>query len=257
MRYARRGRLTARPLTGKAEMTHHVALSSQAHRLLRINTACAADLGDGVRSCITFPAEFRNIQNHYPILFQLNPAREAFSILALLGFENGENLFLADGRWDARYRPLTMAIQPFLIGMPGTPGGDKQVHIDLASPRISADTGTRVFDDDGRPTPMLEAITDRLAAVDAGYQASGAFVDCLVEHDLLEPFTLDIVLDDGAKNRLIGFHTINEDRLRELDAAALGAMHAAGHLFPTFMAVASLSNLAALVDRKNRLQARG
>ncbi|MGL4439149.1 MAG: SapC family protein, partial [Bosea sp. (in: a-proteobacteria)] len=223
------------------------------HRTLRIRTEKSGALGDAVMACITFPSEFRNIQNHYPIVFQLNAERESFAILALLGFENGENLFLADGKWDARYRPLTIEIQPFLIGRSRTPDGVKQVHIDLASPKISFDSGTRVLDENGQPTPFLEAVTDKLGIVDEGYQASAPYLDCLRKYDLLEPFSLDIKLDNGASNRLIGFHTINEENLRQLDSVALGEMHAAGHLFPTFMAVASLSNLAALVDRKNRL----
>ncbi|MBM3928969.1 MAG: SapC family protein, partial [Sphingomonadales bacterium] len=71
-------------------------------------------------------------------------------------------------------------------------------------------------------------------------------------HGLLEPFTIDITLDDGASHRLVGFHIIAEDRLRTLDATALGALHADGHLLPIFMAVASLAQLPALIARKNR-----
>ena len=48
-----------------------------------------------------------------------------------------------------------------------------------------------------------------------------------------------------------------EDKLQQLDGDALGALHADGHLMPIFMAVASLSNLSELVERKNRREARG
>ncbi len=234
-------------------MSTHAALSPVTHRSLRIRSDRSPECGDAVMCCITFPSEFRSIQNQYPILFQRTPDREGYSILAMFGFQAGENLFLKDGKWDARYRPLAMDIQPFLIGMPRDPGGEKQVHVDLASPRISQDEGTRIFDDSGQPTPLLEAISEKLGTVDTGYQLTASYLDTLRKYDLLEPFTLDITLNDGSKNRLIGFHTINEDALRALDAAALGEMHAAGHLFPTFMVLASLSNLGALVDRKNRL----
>lgn len=234
-------------------MSEHVALSSVEHRQLRIRTERSAALGDAVMCCVTFPSEFRNVQNHYPILFQLSPGREVFSALAMFGFENGENLFLTGETWDARYRPLAMDVQPFLIGMPRVAGGAKQVHIDMASPRISLDEGIRVFDEDGSPTPLLEAMSEKLGALDAGYGGCAAYLECLRKYDLLEPLSLEIVLDDGSKHRLVGFHAINEDNLRQLDAAALGAMHAEGHLFPTFMALASLSNLGAMVDRKNRL----
>ncbi|MEI9903888.1 MAG: SapC family protein [Asticcacaulis sp.] len=73
----------------------------------------------------------------------------------------------------------------------------------------------------------------------------------LRRHDLLEPFAIDITLDDGATNRFLGFHVINEDQLRALDDDAVAELHREGHLMPIFMALASLANIAALVARKN------
>jgi hypothetical protein len=239
-------------------MSGHVILDTAAHRDLRVRTERAAELGDGLMCCIAMPSEFRQVQNEYPILFRLNPERESFTALAMFGFENGENLFLDEGRWDARYRPLAMDIQPFLIGAPEDGSGAKQVHIDMASPRIAqGGEGVRLFDEFGQPTPYLETMVEKLGALDEGYQAAGAFFAALRRHDLLEPMSLDITLDDGSTNRLVGFHVVNEDRLRLLDADALRALHAEGHLMPLFMALASLANLGALVARKNRRLGRG
>ena len=69
--------------------------------------------------------------------------------------------------------------------------------------------------------------------------------------------TLEITLEDGSTNRLVGFHVIDEDRLRGLDAASLDDLHQAGHLIPVFMALASLGQLNALIARKNRRLTRG
>lgn len=238
-------------------MSEHVVLSADAHRELRVRTERAPELGDGVMCCLTVPAEFRQVQNEFPILFRLNQERDSFTAVALFGFETGENLFLKDGRWDARYRPLALEIQPFLIGLPAQGSDAKQVHIDMGSPRIGGEEGVRLFDQDGRPTPFLEATIDKLGALDTGYQASADFFTALRRHALLEPLSLEITLADGLKNRLVGFHAINEDRLRALDAAALGELHAAGHLMPVFMALASLANIGELVARKNRTLGRG
>jgi hypothetical protein len=206
-----------------------------------------------VMSCITVPDEFRRVQDDYAILFRLDIERDSFTALAMFGFENGENLYLEGNRWDAGYLPLAIDIQPFLIG--GAPGSaDRQVHVDMASPRVVANggEGMRVFDDEGRPTPYLESIAEKLGALDAGYQASADFFAALRRHNLLEPLTLEITLDDGSINRLVGFHTIDEARLSELDAATLGELSEADHLMPIFMAVASLGRLRDLIARKNR-----
>lgn len=237
-------------------MANHVLLNGADHRTLRISALHGADRGDAVMSSLIVPSEFRRVQNDYPILFRLTPQRDRFQALAMFGFQPGENLFLDGAQWDARYRPLAMAIQPFLIGHPATEGGDKQIHLDLDSPRIAAgDEGVRVFDDVGRPTPYLDTIAGQLGELDAGWLASEGFFAALARHELLEPLTLEITLADGSVNRLVGYHGIAEERLQQLDAAALGELHADGHLLPIFMAIASLSNVTELIDRKSRQDA--
>lgn len=234
--------------------SQHAILTAEAHRDLRIRTERDAALGDAQMCCITVPTEFRAVQAAYPILFRLNDTRDRFTAFAMFGFENGENLFLEGGRWDARYRPLAMDIQPFLIGGRPDDTGAKQVHVDLASPRIAAhgDQGERIFDDLGQPTPYLDRIAEQLGALDDGYRASVAFFEALQRYGLLEPFTVEVTLDDGSTNRLVGFHAIDEDRLTALDASALADLHADGHLLPIYMAIASLAHLGDLVERRNR-----
>ena len=236
-------------------MSDHVILTPDAHRDLRIRTERSPELGDGLMACITVPSEFRRVQTHYPILFQLDQTRDTFIALAMFGLEPGENLFLTDAGWDARYRPLAIDSQPFLVGRGA--GDVRQVHIDMASPRIGAGEGTRVFDDTGRPTPYLERIADQLRALDTDYVASADFFAALRRYELLEPLTMDVTLDDGSKNRLVGYHVIDEDRLVALDGVAVADLHASGHMMPIFMALASLGNIGDLVARKNRRMARG
>jgi hypothetical protein len=233
-------------------MSAHAQLSADAHRDLRVRTERAAALGDAVMSCLVVPYEFRRLQNDYPILFQLNQERDSFAAVALFGFEAGENLFLSELGWEARALPLAMQIQPFLIGGAPDGEGDKKVHIDTASPRIGDGEGMRVFDAEGNATPYLEAIAERLDQLDIGYRASGDFHAALRRNALLEPLTLEITLDDGSTNRLVGFHIIDEERLQNLDATTLAELHADGYLMPIFMTLASLSNIGKLVDRKNR-----
>jgi hypothetical protein len=238
-------------------MPDHAILTAEAHRELRVREERSPELGDAVMCCVTFPDEFRRVQVDYPILFRLNPERDGFTALAMFGFEDGENLFVANGRWDAGYRPLAIDIQPFLIGHPENETGASQVHVDMASPRIGAGEGMRVFDVDGRPTPYLESIAEKLGALDEGFRGAAAFFAAIERHKLLEPLTLEVTLEDGSVSRLVGFHTVDEARLRALDASALGELHAEGHLMPLFMAVASIGNLNALAERRNRRMRHG
>lgn len=234
-------------------MSNHQILNSTDHADLRVHVEAGAEFGDSVMACMTVPLEFRQVQGHFPIVFRRDIESGKVSAMALFGFENGENLFLEGGRWDAHYRPLALAIQPFLIGRPATEGGDAQVHVDLDHPRISnSGEGTRVFDETGQPTPYLEAIAQKVGDLDFGLRESAPFFAALEHYGLLEPFSLQVSLDDGSKHSLVGFHTINEARLAALDSEALHALQSAGHLLQIYMAVASLSQFAELVARKNK-----
>lgn len=232
-------------------MSSHVALDKHAHRDLRVLTGASPELGDAVMASIAVPPEFRRLAIEFPILFRRDQSTGLFSALALFGLESGENLFLRDGGWDSACKPLAQAIQPFLIGLPADGDGPAQVHIDLDHPRVSrSDEGVRLFDDEGRPTPFLEEIAAALGDLDAGYRQSVDFCAALQRYELLEPFSMDVDCGDGGKQRLVGYHLVDEEKVRNLEPGALAELHSAGHLMPMFMAMASVGNLSKLALRK-------
>lgn len=234
-------------------MSNHQILAPTTHGDLRILTGAGPALGDGVSASLAVPAEFQRLACEYPILFRYDDALGAYSALALFGFESGENLFLEGERWDAACKPLAMAVQPFLVGRPQNGEGPAQVHIDMGHARVSSGAdGTAVFGDQGQPTPYLAEIAEMVGALDEGYRSSAAFFAALARYDLLEPFSMDVTLASGAMHRMVGYHLINEDKLAALEPAVLAELHAAGHLAPIYMAIASLGNLGKLVRRKNR-----
>jgi hypothetical protein len=233
-------------------MPKSVLLNNVDHKNLRVITRRGAEFGDSQMLTPTFPSEFRDVQACYPIVFRKTTDGLGFESVALFGFQEGENLFLKDGRWDALYLPMLVERQPFQIGINGN---ELMVHIDLDSPRVSDVDGQPVFKEHGGNTEFLEQSTSLLGAIHQGLQGSPGFLAALLEHELLESFVLDVELNDGSQNRLVGFYTINEDRLAALGGDAITRLHLAGMLQPIYMAIASLSNFRALIDRKNALHA--
>ncbi|MEO5932246.1 MAG: SapC family protein [Duganella sp.] len=232
-------------------MPKSVLLNNIDHKNLRVITRRGARFGDAQMAVPTFPDEFRNIQACYPIVFGQSADGQDFEPLALLGFQQDENLFLDGERWDAMYIPMMIERQPFLIGLGGPDGRELTIHIDIENPRVSDSEGEEVFKPHGGISDFLEQRNSLLAAIHHGLQDMPAFVAALREHELLESFVLDVGLDDGSQNRLAGFYTINEDRLSSLGGDVIAKLHAAGHLHAIYMVIASLSNFRALIDRKN------
>lgn len=239
-------------------MPNHVMLDNVAHKDLRIITTRSARYGDNVASTGVFPTEFRRVQAEYPIVFRKSSTAEHFEAAAMLGLADGENLFLRDDEWNARYVPLTIQRQPFLIGFQaqaegGVPVEEPVVHIDMDSPRVSESEGEPVFLEHGGISPFLEHINMVLGAIHDGHQYNVGFSQALQQHQLLEPFALEVELNDGNKFRLAGFHTIHEEKLNALDGDALADIHAQGYLEHIYMAMASIANFSALIERKNAL----
>jgi len=229
-------------------MARHVPLDAVQHRDLRVITTRGLAFGDGAMSALTYPAEFRSLQAHYPIVFGKD-AQGSFQPVALMGLREGENLFLQGSHWDAPVLPMSIERQPFLIGR----GGDGlTVHIDLDSPRISQSAGEPLFNEFGATSPFLERVSELLGQLHAGMSSVPAFIDALLAHELLESFVLDVGAEAGEGGRLAGYYTIHEERLAALGPDALATLHASGFLAAIYMAIASLSQFRSLIERSQR-----
>ena len=205
---------------------------------------------------LVFPFEFRNVQACYPILFQQDSAG-GFYPLALFGFQEQENLFLDESGWQAPFIPAMVRREPFLIGYQdstaqGQIESTRVLSIDMDHPRVNAEHGEPLFQPLGGRTQFVEDIAHLLETIFAGIEHNKAFVGALQKHDLLEAMTLEIELNDGSRNQLIGFHCLVEEKVQALSAEVLGDFNERGYLMPLFMVLASMGNIQHLIELKNR-----
>lgn len=235
-------------------MTRPVLLDNVTHRHLRLRTERSAALGDARQSALALPAEFRQLQAHFPIVFQLVEGEVGFQPIALFGLEDDQNLFLTDTGWDAPVMPMALQRDPFLIGR--APDGSLQLHIDLDSPRLvrpeEGEVGTALFLPQGGFSETLDHAVQLMEHLHAQAQLLPAFIAALTQHQLLEPFVFDLEMPGGEQVRLTGLYTVNEDRLHALPGAALEALARDGHLLPVYMQIASLAQLPVLAERAAR-----
>ena len=240
-------------------MTNHVLLDNVTHKTLRVNRVYSADQGDNVNVVRVFPVEFGQLQNEYPMFFFKNTESGHFETIALLGFSDEENLYLGESGWDASYIPLAIERQPFLIGFQeqnvhGAPTQVPVVHIDMNHPSVGVGdaVGEPVFLPQGGETPYLERISSVLMAINQGHEIAESFSQLLVGLELLEPLAIDIEFVDGSRKGLDGLYTINEEKLKTISTNALEKLHKKERLQDIFMVIASMPNLARLIQRKNQ-----
>jgi len=238
-------------------MSQPVLLSSSQHKQLRINTDAPRSKEANARNCSVIMAEFQRLAAHYPVVFTKNIDTGKFACVALFGFDEGENLFVEQGRWQAPYLPLNVRRQPFMIGSQDTPEGSSEhvVLIDLEDHRVQEQEGEPLFNEQGFPTPYLEKATSVLKTLKDGFEKTEAFVERMLALNLLAPATFKIEFANGEHREIGGLYSINQDGLNSLDAETAAVLHAQGYLEAAYMMIASLGQMQTLIERKNRLLA--
>ena len=226
-------------------------LNNVDHKDLRIIQGQPASYGDAIHCCPAYTFEFRDLQNHFPLLLQEH-GEGGFVPVALMGFEEQENLFIEQNEWTVTRPPAFILKGPFLIGTKQDENGQqiRLMSVDMAHPRVSREQGTALFQPLGGRTDYLEQTANLLENIFNGADATKRFTAALDSLGLIESVTLDITLKYGSKNQLLGFYTINEELLKQLSGEQLAGLSGEGFLMPLFMMLASLSNFAKMIKLK-------
>lgn len=222
-------------------MVNIVALNNELHRDLRVRGEAAACFGDNRRFVPLIAGEFALAAAHYPILLTKDSNTGGFFVGAMLGFDEGENLFLDEGGMQT-YRPLNLQRGAFFAA-----GAD--LAIDLDSPRI--DGGGEALFADGRPTSYLESMLQLFRDLVPGTEITRIFVETLARMRLIEPIDITVSFDDGSRRILEDLYTINQDALRALPDAEALDLFRRNYLYLIYLMVGSLKQIPALGRRKN------
>jgi hypothetical protein len=233
-----------------------VILSNETHRDLRINNLVGSDY-TRLNVISVVPREFPRLLAHYPLFFTKANDGGQHEPAVLLGFERGENLFLEGSGWDASYVPLQVQRQPFSLvpRQPDVAGGQPtslDIAVDEASPLVSREAGERLFQDDGKATQYLSTVTSVLSTLVSGAREAYAFTAKLAELNLLEPVRVDVEFTDKSTAKLGGLYWIAGAVLKTLPADKLAELRDKEYLEWLYFQMASLSQMASLVARKNR-----
>ena len=231
-------------------MTTNTVLDLSTHQKISINlNTLAASSHSSVAYVV--PSEFRYLLAHFPIVMRKLPETGEMVFNALLGFDEGENLFVEEGQWTTTYVPLNISREPFSVGINKKEGDTFRVLINMDDERVGQ-AGTRVFDDNGQQTEYLNSVVDGLSELVDGNNATKYVMEALTNHDLIEPLQLNITFDNGEVKNYQGLYTVNEDKLKALPADVLTSFNQHGLLNIMYILVNSLTHMNHLISLKNR-----
>lgn len=237
-------------------MVKLVALDKSAHQHLKIEPARVEEMGADLHMVPVVPSEFQKLVVDYPIMFSKNTETGHFVCVVLLGLEEGENLFWQAGEFNSIYIPLNITRHPFFVGEGDIHDTQPVICIDVESPILSEFHSEPLFDSEGQVSPYLQNAQSILAELIHGEQQATELIEQLLKHDLLVPLKLDIVFENGNAKQIKGMYSVDEVRLDRLDAESLLQLQNSGALQAIYTQLASLSQIYALIDKKNKRQSR-
>jgi hypothetical protein len=225
-------------------MTQIVLLDKQAHRSLKVDGRASAAYGDDRHFVQVTVNEFPLLVVHYPLFFSKNANTGEFYCGVMLGFKEGENLFLEE--WEERefYRPLILQRGPFYAQGP-------ELAIDLDHPRVGAESGKSLFTEYGQPTRYLQSIIWAFQDLKPGIETSKFFVARLLELSLIEPVDIDVEFEDGSTHKCLGLYTVNQETLSRLPDEVVVELFRRGYLRLIHVMIASLKQFPVLARKKN------
>ncbi len=228
-----------------------VALDSALHRNMTLGVPITDwSMAKELNAMFVAAVEFGDVCREFPIVFvragKEPDGSDAIAPIAVLGLTQNDNLYLTGERWRAQYMPAILRMYPFCIAR--LDEEQFAICVDTSFSRTNEAGGQRVFEDDGKPAPLLDEMRKQLETLEAEIQRTRAVGKRLQELGLLKEMRFDATLPDGSQHTVDGFLTIDDQKATELPEAVVYELHRNGMLALMHMHWVSLGNMRRLVD---------
>lgn len=224
------------------------ALHPDRHADMKIGTAPNQSFASHTNSVPLTGVEFAETCKEYPIVFVRNG--DQFSPVAVLGLENGENLFLDDHDiWKARYVPAFVRRYPFVLGENPANPNQPWVCVDEACPWLGKENGEPLFVNK-QPSAFMTQVLTFLNDFNVQSKRTVSFGRKLMEWGLFKENQAQASSPDGKSYTLTGLWVVDEAELLKLDADKIQELFKTGELAWIYFHLASFGNFRRLAELK-------
>ena len=229
------------------------------YRNTKIRLPAAGELPAFVQATNAVPVsytEFAVACRDYPLAFVTTDNGKSFSPVAVIGIAGSENLFLRDGLWDKSvYLPAYIRRYPFCMARVTLDGQEQADRLVCIEEAFLSEAGETMFDAAGNPLPRWEATGKLLEEFERDLERTREMSGILADFGLLEPFTLQAVLQGAQPMNLGGMFRVDEKKLELLNAAQHKTLIRKGVMGRIYAHLISLENFARLLTRKGERNA--
>jgi hypothetical protein len=197
-------------------------------------------------------SEFPRASRDYPLVFVGGDNGKAYGAMAVLGLQNGQNLFVdAANTWDpSAYLPAYVRRYPFCMAKVNVDNVVRSERVVcVAQQAVAGERGEALFDAGGGALPRWAEMEKLLQEYEADLMRTEEMCGILRDYGLLEPFTMQAVPNTGGAMQLTGMHRVAEGKLETLGAEQLRSLIQKGVMGRIYTHLLSLDNFARLLDR--------
>lgn len=223
-------------------------LQKEKHAQTKINTANAFTFAQEQHILPVVVQEFVRVGAELPIVFIKDSASERFDVVAMLGLKTGENLMVADGKWQGICVPKVLWNHPLILADDPSKEGQLLVALVESSPMVNTETGHSLFNEDGSESDFLKSRVDSMREFFMQSQSTRAFNKTLADLDLFIPQTLTITFE-GRPREITGIYIVDEKKLNSLADEQLLDLHKRGMIPAIYAHLMSLQQVQRLGER--------
>lgn len=227
-------------------------LNNELHRNIKIKTN--RDVSDLKEQSILplVLGEFSHAAIEFPICFIKNNQSDEMQVVALMGIESKENLFVKNEGWDAAYMPARYTHRPFGLLQNPDDKANFGIALDFDSELVSEEEGIALFDEEGNETEFLQKQKEAMGTYLEQEHMTKAFAKELLDKGLLVQRQVNVTVQEK-KYDIDGVYIIDEKKVEEMSDEDFLDLRKRGMIGAVYTHLISMRQMNNLIRRKSLL----
>lgn len=227
-----------------------VPITEKNHKDVKVKSIDNFDFVKGIHIASVMVHEFSRAASTYPIVFLEDKANDQFRPVVMLGLEEGENLFIQDGKWSASYIPAIIRRYPFALSKTGE-DNRYVICIDEDSEFINKKEGQALFNEDGTGSEVIERVKKYLTELQQMEVFTEEFCKTMKNENMFTPLNMKVKVGDEIKN-VGGAYVINEERFNSLSDEKFLELRTKQYVPVIYSHLSSLAQIERLLGFKDK-----
>ncbi len=230
-----------------------VPITQNNHKDVKVKQIDNFDFVNNIHLASVMVHEFSRSAATYPIVFLEDKVNDKFRPVVMLGLEEGENLFVQDGKWQASYIPAIIRRYPFALSKAGDE--DRYVIcIDEDSEFLNKDEGQAIFNEDGTASEVMERVKKYLTELQQMDMFTEKFCQDMKAENMFTPLNMKVRIGNEIKN-VGGAYVINEERFNDLNDEKFLELRKKQYVPVIYSHLSSLAQIERLLTFKDKSRA--